>query len=261
MGVERKEDTYEGPSSRMLRLASQWPMSTAVSRGLPWAMAAKSPPAKASLVDMISVSRYKITTEGRWRRACVRTTARCNRDTVNSPGSVRVVDLALVDHADRELLDGSIFLIVRSSRCRESSGGHRDDRRLRALRDDSHAWSGRVLLGQQSEMFGYRGDVLGLFVWSGPVRQSTPDTPRRSKIHASRPQRTSRLCDSAYDTASVSFPMTKSQYGAVWSRGSLKNCGMNGAESDKTNSLSCAAASSAKAMMAGTHTVRWYPPT
>lgn len=41
--------TYEGPNSRILRLASHWPMSMACSSDLPSTMPATKPPAKASL--------------------------------------------------------------------------------------------------------------------------------------------------------------------------------------------------------------------
>ena len=40
----------------------------------------------------------------------------------------------------------------------------------------------------------------------------------------------SMLCDSANAAASVSLPMRMSTYGRISSRGSLKNCEMNGAE-------------------------------
>ena len=45
----KNENTYEGPSSLILRLASQWPISMDSASDLPSTMPATNPPAKASL--------------------------------------------------------------------------------------------------------------------------------------------------------------------------------------------------------------------
>lgn len=45
----QEQETYEGPSSWMLRLASHWPMSMLSARDLPCTIPAQKPPAKASL--------------------------------------------------------------------------------------------------------------------------------------------------------------------------------------------------------------------
>ena len=90
----------------------------------------------------------------------------------------------------------------------------------------------------------------------------------------------SKPWDSANAAASVSLPIRMSTYGMTSSRGSLKNCEMNGAERLRMNccqtvsiwnfyqadqkhvrTLFFDAASSASALMAGTQTVKWKPPT
>ena len=48
-------DTYDGPNSLMLRLASHCPISIESSRDLPSTIPARNPPAKASL-DNIKIS-------------------------------------------------------------------------------------------------------------------------------------------------------------------------------------------------------------